>query len=167
MVIWRTPQSPQIKLNTDSSFDRDTLIAGGGGLIRDHSGKLMLAFHNLFQAVSSFHAELLASEMGCRCPMRFSLRFGSSWTQRRWSPRSHLVVLALGRLSMHCRIRNMLRDLQYSISHIHREGNRPADHLAEVGAAALGSHIVYEGTTSHHLLALIRMDQLGYPSFRF
>ncbi|KAK6115235.1 hypothetical protein DH2020_007504 [Rehmannia glutinosa] len=168
MVIWRAPQPPQIKLNTDGSFDPGTLIAGGGGLIRDHLGRLMLAFHSSFQAVSSFHAELLALEMGLRHARRFSLQI---WIEL--DAAAVVTTITSGGLGswqvQHTliRIRNMLRDLQYSISHIHREGNRPADHLAELGAAALGSHFVDEGTASHHLLALIRMDQLGYPSFRF
>ncbi|KAK6118582.1 hypothetical protein DH2020_047675 [Rehmannia glutinosa] len=167
MVIWRALGLLD-QVNTDGSFDRDTLIAGGGGLIRDHSGRLMLAFHSSFQAVSSFHAELLALEMGLRHARQLSLQI--------WIELDAAVVVTtitsgyLGSWQVQhtlIRIRNMLRDLQYSISHIHREGNRPADHLAELGAAALGSHIVYEGTASHHLLSLIRMDQLGYPSFRF
>ncbi|KAK6157906.1 hypothetical protein DH2020_012154 [Rehmannia glutinosa] len=168
MVIWRAPRSPQIKLNTDGSFDRDTLIAGRGGLIRDHSGRLMLAFHYFFQAVSSFHAELLALEMGLRHARKFSLQI---WIEL--DAAAVVTTITSGGLGswqvQHTliRIRSMLRGLQYSISHIHREGNRPADHLAELGATALGSHIVNEGTTSHHPLALIRMDQLGYPSFRF
>lgn len=64
------------------------------------------------------------------------------------------------------RIRNRLQDLDYFITHIHREGNRPADHLAELGTFAHGLQTYHPGSASHYLLSLVRMDQLGYPSFR-
>ncbi|KAL6574328.1 hypothetical protein OROHE_001232 [Orobanche hederae] len=48
----------------DGSFDRDTHIAGGGGLIRDHHGELVLAFYSSFQASSSFDAEIQALAVG-------------------------------------------------------------------------------------------------------
>ncbi|KAL6507392.1 hypothetical protein OROGR_023587 [Orobanche gracilis] len=63
-VVWLCPGTPGIKLNTDGSFDRDTQIVGGGGLIRDHHGELQLAFHSLFQDSSSFDANIKALAVG-------------------------------------------------------------------------------------------------------
>ncbi|KAL6546174.1 hypothetical protein OROGR_010048 [Orobanche gracilis] len=42
----------------------DIQIAGGGGLIRDHHGELLLALHSSFQASSSFDAEIQAFAVG-------------------------------------------------------------------------------------------------------
>ncbi|KAK6140671.1 hypothetical protein DH2020_025578 [Rehmannia glutinosa] len=169
MVIWRAPQSPQIKLNTDGSFDRDTLISGGGGLIRDHLGRLMLAFHSSFRRCLVFMPSYFGDGDGdCK-----DARLGFHYDLDRVGRSAVVTTITSGCLGSWrssrypIRIRNIFEDLQYSISHIYERGNRPADHQAELGVASLGSHIVYEGTTSHHLLALIRMDQLRYPSFRF
>ncbi|CAA0831307.1 Unknown protein, partial [Striga hermonthica] len=51
-------------MNTDGSFDRQTGVAGGGGLIRDHSGALITAFHTSLQASSSYDAEIQDLQIG-------------------------------------------------------------------------------------------------------
>lgn len=65
------------------------------------------------------------------------------------------------------RIRLLFRDLQVRITHIHREGNRPANLLARFGHSVDALATFDMATPLRHLLSLIRIDQLGYPNFRF
>ncbi|KAL6569244.1 hypothetical protein OROMI_013758 [Orobanche minor] len=167
-VVWLRPESPWIKLNTDGSFDRDTQIAGGGGLIRDHHGELLLAFHSSFQASSSFDAEIQALAVGLILAAQRSryvwieldaaavVTLLTSGHRGSWQVRHTLM-----------RIRHIFRDIQFRVTHIYREGNRPTDYLSELGMSSLGIQTYTYDTAPPFLLSLIRMDQLGYPSFRF
>ncbi|KAL6548870.1 hypothetical protein OROHE_008715 [Orobanche hederae] len=138
-VVWLRPETPWIKLNTDGSFDRDTQIAGGGGLIRDHHGELLLAFHSSFQASSSFDAEIQALAVGLILVAQRSryvlieldaaavVTLLTSGHRGSWQVRHTLM-----------RIRHILRDIQFRVTHIYREGNMPADCLSELGMSSLG-----------------------------
>ncbi|KAL6548181.1 hypothetical protein OROGR_008602 [Orobanche gracilis] len=167
-VVWLRPESPWIKLNTDGSFDRDTQIAGGGGLIRDHHGELLLAFHSSFQASSSFDAEIQALAVGL---ILASQRSRFVWIEI--DAAAVVTLLTSGhrgpwqvRHTM-MRIRRLLQEIQFRVTHIYREGNRSADFLSELGMSSLGIQTYTYDTAPPYLLSLIRMDQLGYPSFRF
>ncbi|KAH6765113.1 hypothetical protein C2S51_016362 [Perilla frutescens var. frutescens] len=58
IVSWRPPEAPWVKLNTDGSFSIDLkMAAGGGGLVRDHTGSLLAGFCVPLRAASSLDAE--------------------------------------------------------------------------------------------------------------
>ncbi|KAK6151844.1 hypothetical protein DH2020_014479 [Rehmannia glutinosa] len=57
-IVWLRHGSSWVKLNIDDSFDCDTQLAGEEGLIRDHHGELLSAFHTLLQASSCFGDEI-------------------------------------------------------------------------------------------------------------
>ena len=65
------------------------------------------------------------------------------------------------------RIRTLLSQLQVRFSHIHREGNRAADFLAGRGDQTPAMIFYDADTAPRYLKSLVRMDQLGYPNFRF
>ncbi|KAH6834150.1 Polynucleotidyl transferase [Perilla frutescens var. hirtella] len=65
------------------------------------------------------------------------------------------------------RLRLILRDRHVRVTHIHREGNPPADFLARLGHEVDRLHIFDAQTALRPLVSLVRMDQLGYPNFRF
>ncbi|KAL6501548.1 hypothetical protein OROGR_026681 [Orobanche gracilis] len=133
-VVWLSPETPWIKQNTDGSFDRDTQIARGGGLIRDHHGELILAFHSSFQVSSSFDAEIQALAVGL---ILASQRFRYVWIEL--NAAAMVTLLSSGhRGSWQVRhtlmqIRQILRDIQFRVNHIYQEGNRPVDYLSELG----------------------------------
>lgn len=60
-----------------------------------------------------------------------------------------------------------MQGMETRVTHIYREGNKPADFLATMGCAATQLQKFSYGNSPRQLLALIRMDQLGLPSFRF
>ncbi|XP_057793075.1 uncharacterized protein LOC131009681 [Salvia miltiorrhiza] len=59
-------------MNTDGSFDSQTQHGAGGGVVRDHSGALIVAFCSLCDATSSFEAKLTALLEGLRFAIIFS-----------------------------------------------------------------------------------------------
>lgn len=63
-IKWNPPERSWIKLNTDGAFAESTGKAGGGGIIRDHSGKMLAAFATPLDAQSAMEAELLAIHLG-------------------------------------------------------------------------------------------------------
>ncbi|GER33520.1 leucine-rich receptor-like protein kinase family protein [Striga asiatica] len=62
-VVWLEPDSLRVNLNRGGSFDRLTGAAGGGGLIRDHSGALITAFQAPLQAFLSYDAKVQAVQI--------------------------------------------------------------------------------------------------------
>lgn len=66
-VKWHPPDHPWIKLNTSGVFKADNEQAGGGGVIRDHTGRLLAAFALPLNARSALEAELMAVLHGLEC----------------------------------------------------------------------------------------------------
>ncbi|KAH6815523.1 hypothetical protein C2S51_020343 [Perilla frutescens var. frutescens] len=64
-------------------------------------------------------------------------------------------------------IRLLCRGRLVRFTHIHREGNRTADFLAGRGAQTSALTFFDDVSAPPYLLSLVRMDQLGYPNFRF
>lgn len=143
-------------------------MAAGGGLIRDYTGKLLSAFCTRFPGSSSFEAELLALLQGLILARSFSTCI--------WIELDAAAVVSL--LSSEgfgpaktrntvAHIRLLLKDIQVRITHIHREDNRTADSLANRGCHSQSLEIFDEGSLPRNAAALVRMDQLGLPNFRF
>ena len=64
------------------------------------------------------------------------------------------------------KIRNRLRDFQYKITHIHREGNRIADYLAKQGGRQEQRFEFEHETAPPFVKAMARMDRLNIPNIR-
>nr|XP_027098809.1 uncharacterized protein LOC113718088 [Coffea arabica] len=58
VTFWRPPPQGAVKLNTDDRVARKKVA--GGGLLRDHKGRLIFAFHKEFGEVDVLTAESLA-----------------------------------------------------------------------------------------------------------
>ena len=71
-VKWNPPEHPWLKLNTDGAFSESTGRAGGRGIIRDHSGRLIAAFTAPLDAHSTLEAELLAMHHGLLLAREFA-----------------------------------------------------------------------------------------------
>ncbi|KAL8549734.1 hypothetical protein ACS0TY_008541 [Phlomoides rotata] len=168
LVRWLLPPNPWIKLNTDGSFNRNTGVASGGGLIRDHSGDLQLAFCMPLEATSSFDAELQA--------LLYGLYLARQFNRPVWIELDALEVVRLldtdrpGAWHIQhtlAHVRALMAQIQQTwITHIFREGNRPADYMATMGFGSHALHIVYPHSAPKNFLELVSMDRIGYPSFR-
>ncbi|XP_042038364.1 uncharacterized protein LOC121784268 [Salvia splendens] len=75
-VKWHPPDQPWVKLNMDGAYNEVTGKAGGGRVVRDASGKLLVAFATPLDAHSALEAELMAIYHGvelakeCMRPIR-------------------------------------------------------------------------------------------------
>lgn len=157
-----------MKLNTDGAYDADLQAAAGGGVVRDHTGAIILAFSTPLNAISSYDAEIQALLQGLRLITQLSVpvwvemdaasvvsllnsnRFGPAQTQ-------HSVAA----------IRLLLCSLQVRVTHIHREGNRPADFLASCSLQLPNLTIYSPPSVPRRVAVMVRMDQFGLPNFRF
>ncbi|KAL0290650.1 UNVERIFIED_CONTAM: hypothetical protein Sradi_7045900 [Sesamum radiatum] len=107
-------------------------ISGAGGILRNHLGRVMFAFLEPLGINTNTHAELSAIHRGlqlCRdkgfrkiwieTDAKAIITLISSPRQGAWNLQNTLQ-----------RIRNILSQMTYRISHIFREGNQAADFLA-------------------------------------
>ncbi|XP_059295412.1 uncharacterized protein LOC132048740 [Lycium ferocissimum] len=63
-VYWSKPQGLQVKINTDGSSIKEKKKAGAGGIIRDHEGRMILAFTQSIGYCSNNEAEIKAAQIG-------------------------------------------------------------------------------------------------------
>ncbi|KAG6403305.1 hypothetical protein SASPL_135522 [Salvia splendens] len=125
-ITWAAPSENWIKVNTDGAFSSSRNTAGGGGIIRDSYGKMMIRMI------------LTKRELG-PAPVRHIIR----------------------------RIREKLLGLNVKISSIAREGNKPADFLAEQGQWEQGLRFFDLSTAPSRLRVMVEMDEKGLPNFHF
>ncbi|XP_012843177.1 PREDICTED: uncharacterized protein LOC105963331 [Erythranthe guttata] len=167
-VVWLPPDPGWVKLNTDGARRASTQIAAIGGIIRGSDADAILAFHERISVSSSIAAELAALASGLRFVIqrqftRVWIELDAEVTVRlllhtdkgHWSLQSFLTA-----------IRNSLSTLEYRIIHIYREGNTVADVLANLGCQTELALTFTTAEIPRPIQQMIRMDQLGYPSFR-
>ncbi|XP_012850055.1 PREDICTED: uncharacterized protein LOC105969825 [Erythranthe guttata] len=167
-VVWLPPDPGWVKLNTNGARRASTQIAAIGGIIRGSDAEAIVAFHERISAPSSIAAELAALASGLRFVIQrqftrvwieldaeVAVRLLSHTDQGHWSLQSSLTA-----------IRNSLSTLEYRITHIYREGNKVADALANLGCQTELARTFTTAELPRPIQQMIRMDQLGYPSFR-
>ncbi|KAG6411749.1 hypothetical protein SASPL_129833 [Salvia splendens] len=128
-----------MKVNTDGAYSATRYIAGGGGVIRDADGRLIFTFSDSFAALSSLEAEFKAFEQGIIAAVRFG---NNIWMETDATSIVRIItseeqVPAEIRHSIR-RIKHLCKGLNIMVSYIAREGNKPADFLAERGLEEQG-----------------------------
>ncbi|XP_047979233.1 uncharacterized protein LOC125221150 [Salvia hispanica] len=141
-VLWRPPDWPRIKINTDGSFEGRT--------------------------ASGFEAELKALLEGVKVAKRHNTNL---WLETDAEVMSLLLEKrqlgpAETRHTM-AKIILELRGTQWRISYIRREGNKVVDCLALLGRDSQALERFEGNNIPARARALARLDQLGMPSFRF
>ncbi|XP_020676828.1 uncharacterized protein LOC110095571 [Dendrobium catenatum] len=165
-VRWDKPKAPAIKLNTDGSVSANN--AGLGGMIRDHNGKPLGIFSGPLLLCSVLTAELMALHQGLEICMKYGYQVINIEVD------SKILLQVISGISVGClqdyytirKINNCLANLNYTISHVFREGNACADWLAKFGS--------HSGVFQEHnlnnlpvpLSGMICMDKLGLPYIR-
>ncbi|XP_073025263.1 uncharacterized protein [Primulina eburnea] len=72
---WKKPDINQLRLETDATYNENSNSFSVGGVIRDHEGKIVLAFgHQIKKTTSVVYAELEAMREGLRKAKEFSLQ---------------------------------------------------------------------------------------------
>ncbi|XP_071916259.1 uncharacterized protein [Coffea arabica] len=143
---------------------------GGGGVLRDSSGRSLFAFSAYLGETTSLHAETSALLIGLReCVQR---GFGNVGIQL-----DSLVLVGVLQKTFQCpwhirkevwQIWQLLGDSP-RIAHCYREANKVADILSNVGVTHPGQQVrVYEHLRLIPQLArgALRLDRLGLPSVR-
>ncbi|XP_042005828.1 uncharacterized protein LOC121754533 [Salvia splendens] len=166
-VKWHPPERTWIKLNTDGAFSEATNMGGGGGLVRDHNGKLLVAFATPLAAHSALEAELMAIHHGLEVAKGFNLPI---WVEAdaeqaikllngsAWGPAQVRRVMA--------RLHGFKRRHTVRATFIPREGNKAADLLAKMGAEQDHFQQMSSQNVPATIRAIIRMDEMGVPNLR-
>ncbi|KAH6815132.1 hypothetical protein C2S51_019952 [Perilla frutescens var. frutescens] len=166
-VTWQPLSEPWVKLKSDGSFDRAQQTAAGAGYLEIIVVSCSPPIVSRCRPIPVLRRSSGLSYRGSSSFPRRLPMFGSSSTQRLWSQSSHLVLEVRDNLGKSSPDYVFYYETVMFESHIHREGNRPADFLARLGHEVDGLHIFYAQTAPRPLASLVRMDQLGYPNFRF
>ncbi|KZV58097.1 hypothetical protein F511_38525 [Dorcoceras hygrometricum] len=166
LITWSKPSAPWFKLNTDGCRSNQGLIATGG-LIRDPGGCVQLAFHGFLGEGSIIKAELSAILQGliiCKQHQFFPV-----WIETE----SAVALLIINSDHSSWELRHILtriKDIRANhptfITHIHREGNAPADALASLGMQKQTYEEITCSTLDKRIAGLCKMDQLGCPNMR-
>ncbi|XP_042029875.1 uncharacterized protein LOC121776773 [Salvia splendens] len=160
-VKWHPPERTWIKLNTDGAFSEATNMGGGGGLVRDHNGKLLVAFATPLAAHSALEAELMAIHHGLEVAKGFNLPI---WVEAdaeqaikllngsAWGPAQVRRVMA--------RLHGFKRRHTVRATFIPREGNKAADLLAKMGVEQDYFQQMSSQNVPATIRAIIRMDEM-------
>lgn len=166
IIKWVSPPWPSLKLNTDGACKLDG-SSGGGGVIRDHTGTVLIAFSHFYGQANSLVAEARALMDGIHylhtlsdhsahieCDSQVLVRVINKDYQCPWS------ILPYAR--------EIWRSLPPSdkIAHTYREGNKVADLLASLACSSkCNAYFSYVDLPSF-IKGEARMDKLGIPSIR-
>ncbi|XP_042009096.1 uncharacterized protein LOC121757646 [Salvia splendens] len=166
-ITWKPPDQPWLKLNTDGSFNESNGKAGGGCLIRDHSGRLMVAFALPLTAHSVLEAELLAMHHGLVMAKELAKPI---WLE---ADAEQAIKLVEGKEWGHAHIRRTMVHLALHKWHltlrttfINREGNKAADLLVKMGLELSDRQVWDAQAAPRGLKDIIRMEQMGIPNIR-
>ncbi|KAF9688547.1 hypothetical protein SADUNF_Sadunf02G0208300 [Salix dunnii] len=140
MVRWIKPNEHCFKFNVDGSFQGNSVVPSGGGILCDWHGNVNFFFFLPLKAKSALHAEIL------------SLYHGLNICKDRGIGRVWIEMDALS-------VINLVQNRCIG------EGNQVADHLAALGSKAANLHIGSSLDDFPSLRGLIRTDKLNLPYF--
>ncbi|KAL0453728.1 UNVERIFIED_CONTAM: putative ribonuclease H protein [Sesamum latifolium] len=154
LIPWVPPNRKWWKLNCDGASKGNRGLAGAGGLARDCQGNLIFAFYDCLDVQTNTYAELfavvrglqLARERGCR----------QIWVETDAMAVLHLIQKDEGDWHIQMlltRLIVMRRGMNLLFTHVYREGNQPADFLANKACEEANSAIL--SSVQGHLATLI------------
>ncbi|KAK2429733.1 hypothetical protein QL285_028147 [Trifolium repens] len=167
-VLWQPPLLNWYKCNVDGASQGNPGNASCGGIFRDSAADFVQAFAEPLGIVTSYFAELNGAMRA------IEIAFHHGWHNLWLETDSSLVVAAFSNpnnlVSWRLRSRwtnvlTMLRQMNFMVTHIFREGNQAADLLANHGLNL--TSIIYWHHTPSFLCPYINNNKLGIPSFRY
>ncbi|XP_020599422.1 uncharacterized protein LOC110038845 [Phalaenopsis equestris] len=163
-VYWKAPNSPIVKINTDGSFTKDG--AGVGGIYRNHLGKCLLYFYTLVMATNATDTELIVVYWAIILSIK--AKWNKLWLEVDSAIIIHLLNHEEGAPRHHSYWLNKIRDLssmvQIHFTFIYREGNQPANWLAQIGSHSNMTEVAANPPPTLHYL--LQGDTLDVPHFR-
>lgn len=168
-ISWSKPTQGRFKLNTDGSSMGNPGISGGGGVIWDVQGSVLLAFSMNLGHGDSNRAELRALLEGVRRCKQLHMNSVDIETD------SKVILSWLQKTK--CRIwylkdyweelQELLQTMDVRFSHIFREGNAVADWLARWGAREGDAEWRNACDFPSLLWGLVRIDKWGLLAIRW
>ncbi|KAL2242478.1 UNVERIFIED_CONTAM: putative ribonuclease H protein [Sesamum indicum] len=167
-VKWNKPDRGWIKINTDGASKGNPGPAGAGGIARDERGAAIFAFYEFIGEATNMYAEVYGLFKALQiCQTE---NFNRIWIE---VDAVNIIRLIKEPSKGHWTLQHMLsrinlflKRVEFRITHIYREGNMAADHLANL-ACTTKSAEVYRGDELHgHIIGIIKCDGLGIPYIR-
>ena len=170
MVKWERPPEGLHKLNTDGSAKHNTGQIGGGGILRDHQGKLIYAFaiplgfgtNNFAEIQAALHGLQWCQQHGFK---KIILEVDSELLYKWISNKSVVPWRCLHYIQQIQNINNKMEIFQ--CKHIYREANGTADLLAKWSHSM---DIIQQFYTSQQLEGAIKgsyiLEKMGMQLFR-
>ncbi|KAL2237402.1 UNVERIFIED_CONTAM: putative ribonuclease H protein, partial [Sesamum indicum] len=168
IVHWRKPQEGWYKLNTNGASKGNPGISSAGGILRAHLGQVIFAFQEPLGITSNTQAELRAIHRGLKICIEKGfhniwietdamviIKLISSPRQGAWD---HQITLQS--------IRKLLRQIEYKISHIFREGNQVAAFLANQVCTSQQLSILTKEHLPSKVKDIVNLDSCGLPHVR-
>ncbi|GAU23111.1 hypothetical protein TSUD_305580 [Trifolium subterraneum] len=163
-IGWKQPREGWFKLNCDGAHKSSIQLSGCGGLIRNNDGICVSSFARKIGSCDALHAEMWGMYIG----MDLARRKGVTHLQVE-SDSKVLVDMVTGNCKVNGRIPTLVRrirdlknlDWQVQINHTWREGNRPADWLANFSLTLNSFDLHTYETPPRELQSLIFYDFSG------
>jgi ribonuclease HI len=167
-VLWQPPLLNWTKCNIDGASNGNPGNASCGGIFRNNAADFIHAYAEPLGIASSFFAKI------CGAMRAIEVAFHHNWRNLWLETDSSLVVAAFSNPAtlISWRIRNrwrnilsMIKQMNFMVTHIYREGNQVADLLANHGLSL--TSITYWHQPPLFLCNSINNNKLGIPSFRY
>ena len=167
--LLESPPTSWFKVNTDGACNQSTLRSAAGGVIRNDEGRFELAFFWFLGRSTSLIAELKAIWKGLKLCKELNLTNVIVETDSttaialikksdmQWNWKMGLIVQNILDLTKHMCI---------VFSHVYREGNKAADHMANIAINSRSSGIWRPGDCSIPFRQLMYQDKIGAPYLR-
>nr|GLL45961.1 uncharacterized protein LOC109163410 [Ipomoea trifida] len=167
-IFWTRPNQGWVKINTDGAYKKGTDLASAGGLARDHLGDWLYGFITKIGSTYSFAAEL----WGLREGLRLAKTKGFRRVVLEMDSES-VVALLNGDLEDHGCYSTLVKDCRFlldsfeqrTLQHILREGNKCADHLANMGQLGEWGTVILDSPPAS-IEVLLAADAAGASSLR-
>ncbi|KAK2406970.1 hypothetical protein QL285_042639 [Trifolium repens] len=166
-VVWSPPIVSWIKCNTDGAASGCPGQASCAGVFRDHNALFLGAFNVNLGVSFAFHAELLGVMNA------IDIAHEKGWWNLWLETDSMMVTLAhKSSAIVPWMLRNRwnnclhkLKDMNFILSHIYREGNALADRLASLDLVSTG--FLWFDVIPREIMPAYNHNRLGLPLFRF
>lgn len=136
-VIWQPPIFHWVKANTDGALTKNPMKSSCGGIFRNAAGTCLGSFVQNLTTKSSYIVEMHAAILAIEIP------YEKDWHNLWLETDSQLVLLAFKKKThVSWELRNrwincleLIKNMNFFVTHIYREGNSCADGLANIGLA--------------------------------
>lgn len=166
IVKWLCPPWPLLKLNTDGA-SKNPEISGGGGIVRDFKGDVLIAFSHFYGAANSIIAEARAlldgiyylklvspQPTGIECDSKILVQAINSQACYPWT------------ITPYVREIKALLSPRDTVTHVFREANVAADLLASHACSKKCNSFFFYHELPPNVKGAAQLDKLGVPSIR-